>query len=114
MKTLLSLIFGISIVGFAAAQAMPFHSAQAGLTIPVSSGCGIGVHRGPDNGCNAIYGGYYYRDHYGAYYRGYYDGYHDGYYDGSGSSLIVDHGACSGGRIYRVCNVYGTCWAACD
>jgi|PersoiStandDraft_1058852.scaffolds.fasta_scaffold05482_4 hypothetical protein len=93
---------------------MPFHSAQAGLTIPVSSGCGIGVHRGPDNGCNAIYGGYYYRDHYRAYYRGYYDGYHDGYYDGSGSSLIVDHGACSGGRIYRVCNVYGTCWAACD
>ena len=104
-------------VGVAAAQAMPFHSAQTGLTIPVASGCGIGVHRGPYDGCNVIYDGHY-RAHYRAYSRGYYDGYregyYDGYYDGFGGSLIVDQGACSGRRMYRVCGVYGICWAACN
>ena len=99
-------------VGVGAAQAMPFRSAQAGLTIPVASGCGIGVHRGPYDGCDAIYSGYY-RHHHRAYSRGYYDGYQDGYYDGSGGPRIVDQGACSGGRMYRVCNVYGRCWVAC-
>jgi hypothetical protein len=122
MHKLLSLVFvvGISIVGLAAAHAMPvalFRPAQAGLAIPVSSGCGIGVHRGPYNGCRPIYGGYY-SDYYGGYYRGYHrgyrDGYYDGYYDGSGPSLIVDQGACSGFPMYRVCNVYGICWAACN
>ena len=104
-------------VGVATVQAMPFHSAQTGLIIPVASGCGIGVHRGPYDGCNIIYGGHY-RAHYRAYSRGYYDGYregyYDGYYDGSNGSLIVDQGACSGRRMYRVCDVYGICWAACN
>jgi hypothetical protein len=27
--------------------------------------------------------------------------------------LIVDQGACSGRAMYRVCDTYGTCWAAC-
>jgi hypothetical protein len=27
--------------------------------------------------------------------------------------LIVDQGACSGREMYRVCDTYGTCWAAC-
>lgn len=34
-------------VGIGAAQAMPFHSAQTGLTIPVASGCGIGIIAAP-------------------------------------------------------------------
>ena len=33
--------------GSAVAIAMPFHSAQAGSTLLVSGGCGIGVNRGP-------------------------------------------------------------------
>jgi hypothetical protein len=110
--TLLS--FGI---GVAAAQTMPFRSTQVGLTIPVSSGCGIGVHRGPYGGCDRVYGGYY-RGHYRSYYRGYddgyYDGFYDGYYRGPGRSLMVDQGACSGHRMYRACNVYGRCWAVCN
>jgi hypothetical protein len=96
---------------------MPFHSTRIGLTIPVASGCGIGVHRGPFDGCNVIYGGHY-RAHSRAYSRGYHDGYRegydDGYYDRSGGSLIVDQGACSGRGLHRVCDVYGICWAACN
>jgi hypothetical protein len=111
--TLTLLSFAVVI---AAAQAMPFHSAQAGLTIPIASGCGIGVHRGPYAGCDAIYGGHY-RRHYRAYnhgyYNGYYNGYQDGYYDGSSGTLIVDQGACSGFRMYRACNIIGRCWMAC-
>jgi hypothetical protein len=99
--------------GVAAAQTMPFRSAQVELIIPVGSGCGIGVHRGPYGRCDVIYGGYY-RPHYRAYYRGYHDGYQDGYYDGYGGSMMVDQGACSGFRMHRVCDIYGTCWAACN
>ncbi len=99
-------------VGATAEPGMPFHPMQAELIIPIGSGCGIGVRRGPFDGCNVIYGGYY-----GAYARGYFhgyrDGYRDGYYDGAVGPLIVDQGACSGGRMYRVCDVYGTCWASC-
>ena len=120
MRKLLSFVFGISIAGVAAAQAMPFHSAHSGFIIPVASGCGIGVHRGPYDGCEPINGGYYgnndrsdYRSYYRGYYRGYYDGYYDGYYRGPGRSLMVDQGACSGREMYRVCNVYGECRAAC-
>lgn len=109
MSKLLSFVVGISIVVVAAAQAMPFHTAHPGLTIPVASGCGLGVHRGPFDGCNPVYGG-----HYRSYYRSYYRGYKDGYYHDSGRSLLVDQGACSGRGIYRVCNDYGACWAVCN
>ena len=108
MNKLLSFVFGVSIVGIAAAQAMPFHSAHARFIIPVASGCGIGVHRGPYDGCEPIYGGYYRSN-----YRSYYRGYNDGYYDGPGRSLLVDQGGCSGRGMYRVCNAYEECWAAC-
>jgi hypothetical protein len=100
-------------VGVAGAQAIPFRAASAELTVLISSGCGIGVRRGPYDGCNVIYGGGY-RAQYRAYSHGYRDGYRDGYYVGSGGGLMVDQGACSGGRMYRVCNIYGTCWAACN
>ena len=95
-----------------AAEAMPFHPVHAGLTIQVSSGCGLGVHRGPYDGCNVVYGGYYRNYDYG-YYDGYNRGYYRGYYDGSGRSRMVNQGACSGADMYRMCNVYGVCWAAC-
>jgi hypothetical protein len=87
MSKLLSFVFGISIAGVATAHAMPFH---------------------PE-----IYDGYY-RTNYRSYYRGYYRPYYDSYYHGPGPSLMVDQGACSGRHMYRVCNVYGECWAACD
>jgi hypothetical protein len=116
MSKLLSYVFGISIVGVVAVQAMLFQPAKAGFIIPVASGCGIGVHRGPYDGCEPIYGGYYrsnYRSYDRSYYRGYYDGYYYGYDHGPGRSLLVDQGACSGRGMYRVCNVYGECRAAC-
>ena len=101
-----------------AAPAMPFPTSPVETVIPVSSGCGLGVRRGPFDGCNAVYGGYYYRVQRRAYNHGYYDGYRvgyfDGYYDGSGGGLLVDQGACSGRHMYPVCNIYGRCWAACD
>ena len=112
IKTLLVAMLSFSI-GVAGALAMPFGAASAELTIPISSGCGIGLHRGPYGGCNVIYGGGYRAQHH-AYSHGYYDGYRDGYYDGSGGGLMVDQGACSGRHMYRVCNIYGTCWAACN
>lgn len=119
MGKLLCFVFGISIVGIAAAEAMPFNPAHSGFIIPVSSGCGIGVHRGPYDGCDPIYGGYYrsyyggyYRSYHRGYYRGYYDGFYDGFYRWPGRSLIVDQGACSGLRMYRICNAYG-CWLVC-
>jgi hypothetical protein len=112
MSKLLSFVFGISFIGIAAAQATPFHSEHARLIIPVASGCGIGVHRGPYDGCEPIYGGYH-RSFYRGYYRGYYQGYNDGYYDRLGSSVLVDQGACSGRGHYLICNAYDVCWAAC-
>lgn len=117
MSKLLSFVIsgiGISVVSVATVQAMPFHTVHPGLTIHVGSGCGLGVHRGPFDGCNDyVYGGQY-RSYYRGYYRGYNDGYYDGYYQGFGRSLIVDQGACSGRGMYRVCNDYGTCWAECN
>jgi hypothetical protein len=112
MSKLLSFVFGISFIGIAAAQATPFHSAHARFIIPVASGCGIGVHRGPYDGCEPIYGGYH-RSFYRGYYHGYNNGYHYGYYDEPGRSLLVDQGNCSGRGNYLVCNAYGVCWAAC-
>lgn len=35
-----------------AGQAMPFHNTQVGSLVRISSGCGIGINRGPLDGCN--------------------------------------------------------------
>jgi len=96
MNKLLSFVFvmGISIAGVAAAQA---------------GECGIGVHRGPYNGCRPVSGGYY-----NGYYNGYYEGYHDGYYGDYGPSLVVDTGLCWNRGTHRVCNSFGLCWRACN
>ncbi len=113
-KTLLVAIFTLLSLGVAvtAEPVMPIRPEQAELIIPVGSGCGIGVHRGPFDGCNVIYGGYYSAYAHG-YYHGYRDGFRDGYYTGVIGPLMVDQGACSGRRMYRVCDIYGTCWANC-
>jgi hypothetical protein len=133
MNKLLSLVFvvGINLFGLAAAQAItvvPFGPPQVGLTIPVTSGCGIGVRRGPFDGCTPIYGVYggYYGGHYRGYYlgyhrgyrRGYYRGYRDAYYDGpyvryhdDGGVIAVDKGFCGFGS-YLACS-HGSCWRFC-
>lgn len=101
--------FGISIVSFAGAQAMPFHLTQTELVIPIASACGFGGNRGPYNDCQSVDSASY-----AGYYGGYYRGYARGFYVGSDHSRLVNQGACSGRGMYRVCNIYGVCWAACN
>jgi len=111
MNRLISFIFGVSIFCVSAAQAMPFHSNRTGLVIPVGSECGISVDRGPYDGCGTVYRAYSHNafQTYSSYERGY----EYGYDIGPRRSLMVDQGQCSGRGIYRVCNVYGQCWAHC-
>jgi hypothetical protein len=111
MNKLISFVFGISIVCVSAADAMPFHTAHAASIIPVGSGCGIGVNRGPYDGCVAIY--HEQPHNYFFSYRSFDRGYANGYYYGPRRSLVVDQGECRGGGIYRVCNIHGMCWARC-
>ena len=82
-----------------AADAMPLFHAQANVMVPVASGCGLGVHRGPYDGCDPIYG----------YYAGYDRGYRNNYYTG-----FVSRGVCSGRGTHLACNFFGTCWVACN
>ena len=65
----------IFVFGISTARAMPLAPLQAGLLIPVASGCGLGVHRGPLDGCYPVYG----------YYAGYGGGYRNNYYTGFNS-----------------------------
>ena len=98
MKTLyfvFAFIFNIAAAGATPLQLPP----QATLIIPVASGCGLGVHRGPYDGCYPIYG----------YYVGYDRGYRSNYYTG-----FVSRGVCGGRGTHLACNVYGTCWVACN
>lgn len=118
MKTLYSLVFVLSFFCTATTHAMPaaaFDPAQPGLATQVSSGCGIGVHHGPFNGCAPVYvyGGYYH-----GYRRGHYRGYRDAYYDGpyfrfdnDQDVIAVDKGFCSFGS-YLSCS-HGLCWRFC-
>ncbi len=110
MRKLLSTAFSIFLLS-SVAHAVPGYRVQAGLVVPVSGGCGIGVHRGPFNGCNVAFWGYRH-----AYYRGYANGNRDGYFDGSygdGRGWLVDQGACSGLKPYLICAPDGSCWADC-
>ncbi len=103
MRTLILFVFGISIVCISAAQAMPFHRVRAEFVIPVASGCGLGVNRGPYGECTPIYDDFYNYSRRG-YHRGYRHGYSRGFYDGYFYGSPV---------CYRVCNIFGVCWAAC-
>jgi len=53
-----SLVLATGIAGIAAAHAMPIETRIAsieGLLTSVSSGCGLGVHRGPLDSCTPFY-----------------------------------------------------------
>ena len=89
----------IFVFGISTARAMPLAPVQAGLLVPVASGCGLGVHRGPLAGCYPVYG----------YYAGYGGGYRNNYYTGFNSG-----GVCSGRGTHLVCNPYGIYWVACN
>ena len=89
----------IFVFGISTARAMPLDRLQAGLLIPVASGCGLGVHRGPLDGCYPVYG----------YYAGYGGSYRNNYYTGFNSG-----GVCSGRGTHLACNRYGICWVACN
>ena len=128
MKRLLSLFVISAVFIPAAGQAMPVASlahVSTGLTIEVGSGCGLGVRRGPLDGCDPayIYGGYdsdydrgFRHGYHHGYRRGYYDGYHDAYYPyvryhGVGDVVVVGQPVCAFGSYLR-CS-HGTCWQIC-
>ena len=80
-----------------AARAIPFYPPQTSLIVPVGSGCGLGVRRGPFEACDPIY------------YAGYGSGYRTNYYTG-----FVTRGVCNGRGTHLACNFYGICWVACN
>ncbi len=123
MSKLVSLVFVLVISCAVSAHAMPVAAlapVQTELTIPVVSGCGLGVRRGAFNGCDAVYvyvgyGGYR-PDYYQGCRRGYYRGYrHANYpyvrYNNVTGVVAVNKGVCRFGS-YLSC-VYGTCWRRC-
>ena len=93
-------VFAFGVAANTSAQAMPFQQLQNDLIVPVSSGCGLGVHRGPYDGCYPAYGGYY---------GGPYRGYRNAYYVGA-----ISGGVCGGRGTHLACNFYGMCWVACN
>ena len=96
MKRPLFYLVAFAVAGIAAAEAMPMHRAQVDFILPVASGCGLGVHRGPYDGCYPIYGGYF-RSYRNAYYVG-----------------PVSGGVCGGRGTHLACTYYGMCWVACN
>lgn len=121
MSKLLALFLIVATIGLpaSATQAMPVGSnrAQTNLIVPVASGCGIGVHRGPYSGCSRIHRGFYmdyYRGYYNGRLEGYREGFHDAYYGDYGPSYVVETGLCWGRGTHRVCNALGLCWRACN
>lgn len=89
-------------MGAGDAQAMPVATSIAApaLSILVASGCGLGVHRGPFDGCETVYDG-----NFAAGGRSPYNQYYVGSYRA---------GAC-GGRITRLkCNRSGVCRVVCN
>jgi hypothetical protein len=87
----------LSILDPLAARAMPFYPPQVSLIVPAASGCGLGVRRGPLDGCDPLY------------YAGYGSGYRNNYYTG-----FVSRGVCNGRGTHLACNFYGICWVACN
>jgi hypothetical protein len=102
MKRYYSLIL-VSLCMIVEAQAMPVApnglAPAAALSIPVASGCGLGVRRGPYDGCYPVYG----------HYAGYFRGYRNAYYTGP-----VSRGVCGGRGTHLACNFFGICWVACN
>jgi hypothetical protein len=100
MKRLGFFIFAFVVAGIVSAQAMPLVRTQPDLIVLVASGCGLGVHRGPLDGCTPINDGYFAR---------YYRGSRNAYYVGP-----VTGGVCGGRGTHIACNYYEICWVACN
>jgi hypothetical protein len=95
------------VMSAAATQAMPVAPAAVPaaapvpvLSIPVASGCGLGVHRGPFDGCETVYDGNYPGAGHSPYNQ---------YYVGFGRG-----GFCGGRGTHLVCNRFGQCWVVCN
>jgi hypothetical protein len=73
------------------------HPQQPSLVVPVASGCGLGVHRGPLDGCYPLY------------FAGDYSSGRNNYYTG-----FTSRGVCQGRGTHLACNLYGICWVACN
>ena len=87
----------VSAFGMSAVQAMPIHTQQPSLLVAVASGCGLGVHRGPLDGCHPLY------------FAGYYSSGRNNYYTG-----FTGRGVCHGRGTHLACDPYGICWVACN
>jgi hypothetical protein len=83
--------------GFPSARAIPVQQLAASGIVTVSSGCGLGVRRGPFDRCDPFY------------YAGYGSSYRNAYYIGP-----VSGGVCAGRGAHIACNRYGICWVACN
>ena len=83
-------------------QAAPATGPIAGpaLSIRVASGCGLGVRRGPFDGCEIVYDGNY---------AGIGRSPYNHYYVGFGRGRF-----CSGGGTHLVCNSFGRCRIVCN
>jgi hypothetical protein len=99
----------VACVTMCAAQtrAMPVAGpiAAPALGIRVASGCGLGVHRGPFDGCETVYDG-----NYAGSGRRYFNHYYVGqYFVGSDRG-----GYCSGRGTHLACNSFGLCLVVCN
>lgn len=83
--------------GFSSARAMQVQQLAASEVVTVSSGCGLGVRRGPFDRCDPFY------------YVGHGSSYRNAYYIGP-----VSGGVCGGRGTHIACNAYGICWVACN
>jgi hypothetical protein len=95
----LALIAGVT-VGAAQTQAMPVSPiAVSSVIIPVASGCGLGVHRGPVDGCETIF---------------------DGNFAGAGRNPynqyvgFARNRICGGRGAHLACNGSGLCRVVCN
>ena len=88
-------------MGGAQSQAIPVTPVAApAVIILAASGCGLGVHRGPFDGCEIIYDGNYAgagRSPYNHYYIGFNRG-----------------GFCGGRGTHLACNHFGLCRVVCN
>jgi hypothetical protein len=93
----------VSCVTFGAAQAHAMSIAPIAVpavSVPVASGCGLGVRRGPFDGCETIYDGNYAgigQNPYNHYYVGFARG-----------------GFCAGRGTHLACNTFGLCRIVCN
>jgi len=87
----------VFVLGISEGRAIPLQARQASLVVPVASGCGLGVHRGPLDGCYPLY------------FSGYFGSDRNNYYTG-----FNGRGVCYGRGAHLACNQYGICWIACN